>query len=125
MISSYYFNREAHAHLLVNVVSIPSHAVLFSRSYKTDNTESGVGAGIFGDTNHLAEFAQRTLNQTIDKVLSDPAFMEALAGKSSASKVKIAHSVSERLRALEQLKSDGLIDEQEYDAKRKEILAEF
>jgi hypothetical protein len=116
---------EAHAHLLVKVVSFPSNTVFFSRSYKTDNKEAGVGAGIFGDTDHLAEFAQRTLNQTIDKVLSDPSFMEALAGQSSASKVKSTRSVSERLRALDQLKSDGLINEQEYNARRKEILGEL
>jgi hypothetical protein len=122
---SYYFNREAHAHLLVNVVSIPSRTVLFSRSYTTDNKESGVGAGIFGDTDHLTEFAQRTLNQTIDKVLSDPNFMEALAGQSSASKAKSTRSVPERLRALEQLKTDGLINEEEYNTKRKEILREL
>ena len=33
-------------------------------------------------------------------------------------------SVPERLRALEQLKSDGLINEEEYNSKRKEILGE-
>jgi Short C-terminal domain len=31
-------------------------------------------------------------------------------------------SASERLRALEQLKNDGLITEDEYNSKRKEIL---
>jgi stage V sporulation protein G len=34
-------------------------------------------------------------------------------------------SPSERLRALEQLKTDGLINEAEYNAKRKEILGEL
>ena len=76
---SYYFNREAHAHLKVSVLAPPSRAPLFERSYKTDNVESGVGAGIFGDVTHLAGFAQKTLNQTIDKILSDPAFVTALS----------------------------------------------
>ena len=39
--------------------------------------------------------------------------------------VPSAGSASERLRALDQLKSDGLIDEQEYNAKRKKILGEL
>ena len=34
-------------------------------------------------------------------------------------------SLSERLRALEQLKTDGLINEEEYNDKRKEILGEL
>jgi stage V sporulation protein G len=36
-----------------------------------------------------------------------------------------ARSASERLRSLEQLKTDGLITEEEYNAKRKEILGEL
>jgi hypothetical protein len=34
-------------------------------------------------------------------------------------------SASERLMALEQLKTDGLINEEEYNSKRKEILEEL
>jgi hypothetical protein len=34
-------------------------------------------------------------------------------------------SLSECLRALEQLKNDGLINEEEYNGKRKEILGEL
>jgi stage V sporulation protein G len=36
-----------------------------------------------------------------------------------------ARSASERLRALDQLKTDGLINEEEYNTKRKEILGEL
>jgi stage V sporulation protein G len=39
--------------------------------------------------------------------------------------VPIVHSPSERLRALEQLKIDGLINEEEYNTKRTEILGEL
>jgi len=39
--------------------------------------------------------------------------------------VPSARSVSERLRALEQLKTDGLISHEEYNTKRKEILGEL
>ena len=37
----------------------------------------------------------------------------------------IVRSPSERLRALDQLKTDGLITEEEYSSKRKEILGEL
>ena len=77
---SYYFNREAHAHLLVNVLSLPSRRVLFSRTYQTDSKESAWGAGIFGSTDELTQLAQRTLNETVDKVLADPEFIAALKG---------------------------------------------
>jgi stage V sporulation protein G len=39
--------------------------------------------------------------------------------------VPTLRSPSERLRALEQLKNDGLINAEEYDTKRKEILGEL
>jgi hypothetical protein len=39
--------------------------------------------------------------------------------------VLTVRSVYERLRALEQLKTDGLINEEEYNDKRKEILGEL
>ena len=39
--------------------------------------------------------------------------------------VPSARLVPERLRALEQLKTDGLIGEEEYNTKRKEILGEL
>lgn len=119
---SYYFNREAHAHLVVKVVLLPSRALIFSRTYKTDNTESGVAAGIFGDTDHLAAFAQKTLNETIDKVFSDPGFVEAILRSPLTPKTGSTRSASERLREIEQLRENGLITDSEYEAKRKEIL---
>ena len=48
---------------------------------------------------------------------------EKIVGKKDP--VPSARSVSERLRALEQLKNDGLINEEEYNTKRKEILGEL
>lgn len=82
---SYYFNREAHAHLLLDVVDLKTNATLFSQTYKTDTKESGVGAGIFGDVDHLAAFMQKTLNETIDKALADPALLNALTTVRSSS----------------------------------------
>ena len=48
---------------------------------------------------------------------------EKIVGKSDP--VPSARSASERLRVLEQLKNDGLINEEEYNTKRKEILGEL
>lgn len=75
---NYYWNRDAHAQLLLNLVDAKSNVLLYSQSQRTDNSETGAGAGIFGDVNHLAEFMQKTLNQTIDKFFSDPVFMSVL-----------------------------------------------
>jgi hypothetical protein len=48
---------------------------------------------------------------------------EKIVGKEEP--VPSGRSVSERLRSLEQLKTDGLINEEEYNNKRKEILGEI
>jgi hypothetical protein len=75
---NYYFNRDAHAQLLLNLVDAKSGVLLYSQSQKTDNSEGGVGAGIFGDPVHLADFMQKTLNETIDKFFADPTFMTVI-----------------------------------------------
>ena len=48
---------------------------------------------------------------------------EKLVGKEDP--VPSLRSASERLRALEQLKTDGLIKDEKYNTKRKEILGEL
>ncbi len=48
---------------------------------------------------------------------------EKIVGK--ADPVLSARSASERLRSLEQLKTDRLINEEEYNTKRTEILGEL
>jgi hypothetical protein len=75
---NYYVQRRANVHLRVTVISLPSRALIFSNIYKTENSEMGWGAGVFGDVDYLALFAQKTLNETIDKALSDPGFIEAI-----------------------------------------------
>jgi hypothetical protein len=49
-------------------------------------------------------------------------YEKIVAGNGSLSTVC---SPSERRRALEQLKTDGLINEEEYNTKRKEVLGEL
>ena len=48
---------------------------------------------------------------------------EKIVGKDDP--VPSGRSASERLRSLEQVKNDGLINEEEYNSKRKEILGEI
>jgi stage V sporulation protein G len=48
---------------------------------------------------------------------------EKIVGKENP--VPTLRSPSERLRSLDQLKTDGLINEEEYNSKRKEILGEI
>ena len=48
---------------------------------------------------------------------------EKLVGKEEP--VASVRSASERLRAVEQLKTDGLINDEEYNTKRKKILGEL
>jgi hypothetical protein len=116
---SYYFNREAHTHLLLNIVDTSTNATLFSQTYKTDSKEAGVGAGIFGDVNHLAEFMQKTLSETIDKALSDPALLSALSHRP----IVPSRVTADRLVELERLRQQGLVTDAEYETKRKEILS--
>lgn len=121
---SYYVNREAHAHLNVTLLALPARVPFFAKSYRTDNSESGVGAGIFGDVDHLSNFAQRTLSETIDKVLSDPALIAALSrGPPTQSEGRA--SAFERIKQLEQLRKEGLITDSEFEAKRKEIIGDL
>jgi hypothetical protein len=49
-------------------------------------------------------------------------YEKLIAGNGS---VPNARSLSERLRALEQVKKEGLINDEEYNTKRKEILGEL
>jgi hypothetical protein len=115
---NYYWNRDAHAQLLLNLFDAKSNGLLYSQSQSTDNSESGAGAGIFGDVNHLAGFMQKTLNQTIDKFFADPAFVSVLTGRNVSS----AAGVAARLEELENLRRRGLISDEEYNAKRKQVL---
>jgi uncharacterized lipoprotein YajG len=120
---SYYFNSEAHAHINVRLVALPMRTVLLTKNYRTDDTESGVGAGIFGDINHLANFAQITLSKTIDKILSDPALL--IAAQEAPVQSRSHMSASERVMELERLRNAGLITESEFNAKRAKIIGDL
>jgi hypothetical protein len=114
---NYYWNRDAHAQLQLNLVDAKSNVLLYTQSQRADNSETGVGAGIFGDVNHLAEFMQQTLNQVIDKFFADPVFMAALVQR----KVSSATSTVARVDELRNLKQSGLISNGEYEARRNQV----
>ena len=116
------FNYEAHAQLQVNVVSWPSRVVLYSQTYRTDNTESGWGGGLYGGYKDLALMAQQTLSQTIDKFFADPAFVAALTNPPKVEVPSKMSDVAADLRALDQLRKDGLLTDEEFEAEKKRIL---
>jgi len=76
---SYYFNREAHVYMNVSLLDSTTSNVYFSKEYKTDEKEGGIGAGIFGSVDTLRDLAEMTMNKTIDKTLSDEEFIKAIA----------------------------------------------
>lgn len=121
---NYFFNREAHAHILVRVVSSIDRTTIYTHTYRTDNTEPGIGAGIFCDIEYLANFLNNTVNETIDKACSDPAFVEALQWNQSIQS-KSGDGIDKRLQILENIRAKKLISENEYKTKRQQILDEF
>ena len=90
-----------------------------------------------GPTGLFVSFPAKKQRDGSDRQLAYPANAEArmlfqrvilaeyekLVGKEEP--VPSVRSPSERLRSLEQLKSDGLINDEEYNSKRKEILGEI
>jgi len=74
-----------------------------------------------GTHRQLAYPANAETRMMIQRVIL--AEYEKIVGKRDP--VPSACSASERLKALEQLKKDGLISEEEYNTKRKEILGEL
>ena len=75
---NYYVQRTSNVNLRLSVLMVPSRALLFSNVYTTENSEMGWGAGVFGDVDYLILYAQKTLNETIDKALSDPGLLQAI-----------------------------------------------
>ena len=75
---SEYFNLEAHAHVSVRVTEAATHALLYTSTFRADQTEGGMGAGIFGSVETLRVLAERTLRELVDKALDDPALRKAL-----------------------------------------------
>ena len=108
---SYYFNREAHAHVDVSLKQVSNRAIRFKKSYKTDLTEGGVGAGIFGDVDTLRDLAEEAMNQTIDKMLGDSEFIESLTVQPTATE---SLDSAARLEELKSIYEQGLLTEEEY-----------
>ena len=115
-------NYEAHAEIQVNVVSMPSRVVIYSRNYRTDNTKSGWGGGLYGGFKDLALMAETTLNQTIDKFFADPVFVTALANRPRVEIASKMTDVATDLRALDNLRKDGLLTDAEFEAEKRRIL---
>jgi hypothetical protein len=74
-----------------------------------------------GTHRQLAYPANAETRMMIQRVILSE-YEKIVAGNGSVPTVR---SPSERLRALDQLKNDSLINEEEYNANRKEILGEL
>lgn len=79
----YYYNREAYADLSVRVINNTTSKAIYSKTYKTLRTEAGSGAGVFGSVETLRNLAEETMNNTIDKMLSDQDFIKSLLNNPS------------------------------------------
>ncbi|SIS93819.1 hypothetical protein [Neptunomonas antarctica] len=113
---SYYFNREAHAYVNVSLIDSSTSNVYFSKVYKTDEVEAGVGAGIFGSVDTLRNLAETAMNKTIDKTLSDEGFINALENSHK-------DRTTERLNKIDSLYKNKMISKEEYIEKRSAILS--
>lgn len=118
---SYYWNREAHAYVDVSLVDNSTSNIKFSKSYKTDQVDPGAGAGIFGDVDTLRDLAESTMNETVDKMLTDSEFIKSLShtGGGGSSETNI------RLLKLEALYKEGIITEEEYKEQRNKIISDI
>jgi stage V sporulation protein G len=74
-----------------------------------------------GTSRDLAYPANAETRMMIQRVIL--ADYEKIVGSNGS--VPSVRSASERLRSLDQLKTDGLINDEEYNTKRKEILGEL
>jgi hypothetical protein len=115
---SYYFNREAHAHIDISLLNRNTNELLFSDRYVTDLTEGGVGAGVFGDVETLRDLAEEALNQTVDKSMTDLTFVAALARAGKP----VEGNYVETLRGLKDAYDQGLISEEEYQQNKQKAL---
>jgi len=78
---SEYWNLEAHVHLDVRVTESASHQVLYTKSYRANQTEGGIGFPVLARVETLRALAERTLTDAVDQVLDDGKLREALQGR--------------------------------------------
>jgi uncharacterized lipoprotein YajG len=113
-----YFSREAHSRIEVSLVDARGRE-RFRKTYAEDREEGTGAVGAFGSTEGLRRVAAEVLTATIDQALDDPEFRAALRGQPQATG---ATDARERLRELRFLHDQGLITDEEYQTKRREIL---
>ncbi len=112
---SYYFNREAHSHLEVSVIRTSNNKIVLRKNYKSDDIEPGIGAGIFGSVETLAELAEKSLSNAINKMLIDPEFIAAIEKPSESSSRQA--SLNERVNSL----GDENLTYEEYQRRYREL----
>lgn len=118
---SYYFNKEAHARIEVDVLRLPSRELAHSKVYKASERRGGVGAGILGSVDGLRQIAEQVLRRVVDDALSDPELLAVL----SQDRPPMSGTTETRLLELDALRDRGLLTEQEYRSKRNAILEDL
>jgi hypothetical protein len=76
-----YVRREAHIKLQVVLTNRSDSKEVFSKLYQTDNVEGSIVSlkvGVFASVEELRALAEKTLNQAVNEVLDDPAFLSAV-----------------------------------------------
>jgi len=68
---NYFMNREAHARFDLEARDAKTGKLLWERGYEQDLVESGIGAGIFANVDHLRGMAEKAMIQAIDEAVSD------------------------------------------------------
>lgn len=119
----YVMNKEFIADITLAVYGMPQHVVLYQQTYSTHKVEGGAGAGVLADVDGLTKIEEDVISQTIDKAFTDNDFVAAISGVIlPPGQVAVPAPTDERLKKLDELKAKGLISDDEYAAKRKEIL---
>lgn len=129
---NYYINKEAHTHITVRLTEAGGKT-LFKNQYKSDKTEGGWGAGIFGSAESLGRLAETSMQDAIDQALTDSNLLnillshpkQTISPQPAPAASPTRSDTQLRLEDLHDLLKKDLITKQEYDKKRLEIIGDL
>lgn len=144
---SQYVRREAHANVAVMLEGSDGETE-WTESFQSDVIQGSLfalDAGIFGDVEDLRKVALQALNEVVNQAFNDPGFIDTLkrptsaaAGAASAPAVAVSKpkqeskhyttadgkAVAETLAALKVLHGQGVLSDEEYMRKQREVINE-
>lgn len=116
-----YFRREAHSDVEL-LLSTPDGRELLRKRFTAERSQGTAGVGVFASLDSLRALAQEALQETIDTALEDDQLRAALSGSAASPRAPASGSTESRLQELERLRERGLVDDEEYQRKRREVL---